>query len=266
MVIDYSRYKALRIEKKGKVAVVTLNRPDALNAFDRTMHWELEDILEDVSKDDDIFAAVLTGSGKMFSCGGDIHYMEERIKNPKSSEITMDNVRHLVSNLVELEKPIIAALNGDAIGLGATVALFCDIIIMSEKARIADAHVKVGMVAGDGGCSIWPFIVGMHRAKEYLLSGDLIQAKEAERIGLVNYVLPAEDVLPKALSMAEKLANLAPKAVRWTKRCLNKHIKESVELIMDSCVSLEYHSMLLDDHKEAVDAFLNKRRPEFTGK
>ena len=264
--MDYSHYRAIKIEMRDKIAILTLNRPESLNAFDDTLHLELEDILEDAAKDDEINALIITGAGKAFSCGGDIRWMHRRLTDPTITQITMDDVRRLVHNILELDKPLIGAINGNAIGLGATVALFCDITIADEKALIGDPHVKMAMVAGDGDSVIWPFLVGINRAKEYLMTGNLISAKEAERIGLVNHVVPSEEVIPKALSLAEVLANGPSKAIRWTKMCLNKPLKDAVNEVLDASISLEYHSLETEDHREAVEAFLQKRAPKFTGR
>jgi len=265
-MVDYSRYQAIKVEKKNKVAVLTFNRPETLNAFDHTLHWELEDILEDVARDEEVHVIVLTGAGRAFSSGGDIRGMERRLTDPSAPRLTIDNARRLIRNILELDKPIIAAVNGDAIGLGATIALFCDIIIAAENARIADPHVRVGLVAGDGGCVIWPFLVGINRAKEYLMTGDLIPAREAERIGLVNRVVSQEELMPTAMALAEKLANGATKAIRWTKLCLNKPLKDAMNEILDTSLSFEWHSMQTEDHREAVRAFLEKRAPQFKGR
>jgi enoyl-CoA hydratase len=156
-------------------------------------------------------------------------------------------------------------LNGVASGLGATIALFCDIIIAAKTARIGDPHVRVGIVAGDGGCVIWPLLVGPARAKEYLLTGDLVNAEEAERIGLINRVVAPEELYPTALALAQRLAAGAPKAIGWTKLSVNRWLKEGLNLIMDASLGLEWITFGTEDHREAVDAFLEKREPKYKG-
>jgi len=264
-MIDYSRYQTIKVEKADKVAILTLNRPQNLNAFDALLHRELEDVLEDVAKDEEVNVVILTGAGRAFSSGGDIKMMEERLKDPSVPRVPIEGARRLILNILNLEKPIIAAVNGHAVGLGATVALFCDIIIAAEDARRGDAHVRVGRVAGDGGAVIWPLLVGVAKAKEMLLTGDLITAAEAERMGLINKVVPREEVMPTALALARRLANGPTKAIRWTKSCLNKRVKDEVNLVLDTSLSLEWLSMGSEDHKEAVRAFLEKREPQFKG-
>lgn len=167
--------------------------------------------------------------------------------------------------MINIEQPLIAAINGHAIGLGATLALYCDITIISETAKIGDPHVKVGLVAGDGGAVIWPLLCGLSRAKEYLMTGALITGTEAERIGLVNHSVPNDQVMPKALEMAHTLAGLPARAIRWTKLSCNKRLKEDVNLMLDVSLATETLTFLSADHKEATQAFVEKRTPNFKG-
>ena len=262
--MDYSRYELIKVEKEGKVAILTLNRPEALNAINTQLHTELEDIFADVTRDDEINAVVLTGAGKAFSAGGDVKGMgtspAERLKRSPLSY-----AKRLIHNLVEVEQPIIAAVNGHAIGLGATIALFCDTIIASEQAKIGDPHVRVGLVAGDGGAVIWPLLCGLARAKEYLMTGDLLTATEAERIGLINHVVTPDEVMPKAMELAQRLANGPTKAIRWTKLACNKRLRDEVNLVLEAGLAVETISMFTEDHKEATQAFVEKRAPKFKG-
>jgi len=268
-VIDYSRYQTLLIEKDGDgVAVVTLNRPEKRNAVNDQMHGELEAIFVDLSNDDEVRAVVLTGAGSAFCAGGDVEGMKsgDFLASTKGPTVPFRQVRRLVLNLLEVEQPIVAAVNGDGAGLGATIPLFCDVIVMAETARLADTHVRMGLVAGDGGVVIWPWLVGMARAKEYLLTGGWIDGREAERIGLVNYAVPQEQVLPKAMELARRLALNAPLAVRWTKYSVNKLLREHVNLALDSSMFLEAATMGSEDLQEAANAFFEKRKPEFRGR
>jgi len=264
--MDYSRYEFIKVEKDGKVAIFTLNRPEALNAVNSQLHNELEEIFADVSRDDDVNVVVLTGAGRAFCAGGDVKGMDARqTDDPLKTRTTLRNAKRLIHNLLEVEQPIISAVNGHAVGLGATIALFCDIIIASENAKFGDPHVKVGLVAGDGGAVIWPLLCGLAKAKEYLMTGDLISAAEAERIGLINYVVPPDEVMPKAMGLAHRLANGPTKAIRWTKLACNKRLRDEVNLVLDTSLAVETISMLTEDHKEATRAFTEKREPEFKG-
>ena len=265
--MDYSRYQTLLIEKDEEgVAVVTLNRPEKRNAVSNQMHKELEDIFADLTNDDEVRAVVLTGAGSAFCAGGDVEGMDSGEFRPAGPRVPFHMVRHLVANLLEVEQPIVAAVNGDGAGLGATIPLFCDIIVMAEDARLADTHVRMGLVAGDGGVVIWPWLVGMARAKEYLLTGQWIDGREAERIGLVNYAVPGEQVLPRAMEIARRLAQGAPMAIRWTKYAINKILRDHVNLALDTSMFLEAATMSSEDLAEAARAFYEKRKPQFRGR
>jgi enoyl-CoA hydratase len=258
----YSTLETIVVRKDNGVATITLNRPDSRNAVSRRMHTELSEIWPRVSKDPEIDAVVLTGAGKAFCAGGDVKGMDAgAFKNPG---LNTTEARLLVTTLLEVEQPIIAAINGDAIGLGATLALFCDITVASETARIADPHIKVGLVAGDGGAVIWPHLIGPNRAKEFLMRGNMINGADAARMGLVNYAVPAGEVMKKANELARELADGPRWAIRWSKVSVNKVLKESVNLVLDASLAYEEISMTLADHKEAARAFVEKRKPVFS--
>ncbi len=258
-MIDYNKFKSLKVEKDGKVAIITLNQPDKLNVFDGPMHHDVESIFNEITFDETVNAIVLTGAGRMFTAGGDIKMMQEGDMPPVEEGI------RLINHLLKVKQPIIAAVNGHAIGVGATVALFCDIVVASEKAKIGDPHVSVGLVAGDGGCIIWPLLIGINRAKEMLLTGKLITAKEAATMGLVNHCVSPEAVMSKALELAHGLADGPAKAIQWTKMSLNKKLIEEVNSVLPTSIGFEYLSAGTKDHKEAVAAFLEKRKPVYTG-
>lgn len=266
--MDYSRYQCLKIEKADRVATVTLNRPDTGNRIEHRFHVELQDIWADLARDREVNAILLTGSGRYFSVGGNVKGMQDRPGGDVFEEGEMlepGGGRRIVQNILDCEQPIVCAINGDCIGLAATVALLCDITVASQTARIADPHVKIGLVAGDGGAVIWPMLVGPNRAKEFLMRGNLISAVDAERMGLVNYAVPQDQVLPRARELAQELADGAPWAIRWTKLAVNKSIKDQFNLIMDASYALEMCTFQTSDHREAVRAFVEKRKPRFTG-
>ncbi|MCE2464398.1 MAG: enoyl-CoA hydratase/isomerase family protein [Dehalococcoidia bacterium] len=256
-MVDYGRYKNLIVDKADKVATLTFNRPERLNAFNWELHSELEDVLLDLNVDEEVHAIVITGAGRAFSAGGDLRGMQDDLDQPPMKRIPMYHGRLLVMNLMEVRQHNIPAVNGDAEG--------CDVIMASETARIGDPHVRVGLVAGDGGAIIWPALVGVAKAKELLMTGDLVPASEAERIGLVNRVLPQEEVLPAAMEMATRLENAATWAIRWTKHSINKQLRAQMEMTLDMSLALESLTYISDDHKEAVAAFLEKRKPNYTG-
>jgi len=266
--IDYSDYEFLKIEVTERVATITINRPESLNAVHNGLHHELERIWLDLGADRDVNAILLTGAGRAFCAGGDIKAMagggsSSATGKPKKNTrgpITGTNVRRLIENMIDVEQPIICAINGDAIGLGASLALLCDITVVSEKARFADTHVKIGIVAGDGGAVIWPLLIGPHRAKEFLMRGTFISGAEAGRIGMVNYALPAEQVMIKAREIAQELADGPSLAIRWTKLSVNKWLKEQANLILDASLAYEMVSFNSKDREKAVKAFMQKRK------
>ncbi|MBI4289068.1 MAG: enoyl-CoA hydratase/isomerase family protein [Chloroflexi bacterium] len=265
-MVDYGRYTTLKIEKADRIATVSLNRPQSLNAIDMVMHRELEDIWLDLMADDEVHVAVLTGAGRCFSAGGNLKEMVEAYKTGKPYT-TLHGARRLIMNILDMEKPVIAAVNGDAIGLPANILLFSDIIVAAEDARLGDPHVsRVGLVAGDSGAIVWPLLAGLNKAKELLLTGDLITAKEAERLGIINYALPREQVLPKAIEFARRLAFGPTRAIRWTKVCINKRLRDEVNLVLDASLGIEYAvTFWKEDHGEAIESFVEKRETQFKG-
>jgi len=264
--MDYAHYQTdhhLKIELDAGVAIVTLNRPEKRNAVDLAMHSGIEHALTELSYDNEVGAIVLTGAGKAFCAGGDLtdFYPDDHTFR--------DSMRSKRINwaLLHCETPLIAAINGVAAGLGATIALMCDVSFMADTARIGDTHVRAGLTAGDGGQVIWPLLVGPNRAKEYLMAGELIPASEAGRIGLVNHVVPAEDLMDHAMAYARKLANGAQAAVRWSKMAINKMIEQQQVASLDFGIATEFMcSEGTEDIHEARRAFQEKRDPQFKGR
>ena len=264
--ISYDQYEGLLVEKKDKILTVTLNAPESSNAFSAAMHRSMSRIWDDIADDPEVNVVVLTGAGKAFSAGGNIIAMQQKIDDPSIWDATTaPEAKHLVFRMLECDKPVIARLNGHAIGLGATVALLCDIIIAAEHAKIGDPHVNAGLVAGDGGSLMWPQLIGYARAKEFLFTGDLMTAADAQRIGLINHVVPADQLDEKVYGLAKRIAAGAMKSIRWTKQVMNVPLRQIAHSTMDLSISLETQSNLSKDHQEAVSAFGQKRKPNFTG-
>lgn len=260
---DYSRFQNILVQRSGGVATLTLNRPDRLNAVNAEMRGEIQDVFGQVARDPDINILVLTGAGRAFCAGGDIGEMS-------SGQIWVHNdlmhVDRIAAIMLDVPQPIIGAINGDAVGLGATMALLCDVTFVADTARIGDPHVKVGLVAGDGGALVWPLLVGPSRAKEYLMTGDLVPAVEAERMGLINHAVPAAEVQSRAMAYAQKLAEGPTLAVRWTKLAVNKHVRHVANLVLELSMATELLTAKSEDHKEASQAFLEKRKPRYKGR
>ena len=203
--MDYSSYKHMQFERRERILTITLNRPP-MNPIHYELHNELSRLWYQVQVDTECDVVILTGAGEVFSAGGDIPMMQRRIDDPELFNRKNLEMKQMIFGLLDLEKPIIARINGDCIGLGATLALMCDIMIAVDTARFGDPHVRMGYVAGDGGAVIWPQLIGYARAKEYLLTGDMLDAKEAERIGLINYAVPRDQLDAKVNAFADKLA------------------------------------------------------------
>lgn len=264
--LDLSSYRAISLERSGRILYATLNRPQSLNAVDETMHTELARLFVDCSVDPDSDVVVLSGAGRAFCAGGDIEWMQTLVDDPGAFERTAREGKAIVFSLLDCEKPVIAKVNGHATGLGATLALFCDVIFAAEHAKIGDPHVSVGFVAGDGGAVIWPQLVGYARAKEYLMTGDLIAARDAERIGLINHAVPGEELDAAVAAFAARLSKGAVKAIRWTKMSVNIGLKQLAHSIMDASLAYEALSNATGDHQEAINAFREKRKPVFRGR
>ena len=192
--------------------------------------------------------------------------MRERLQQSDRFESGYKNGKKILQGILDCTKPIICRMNGDAMGLGATIALYCDIIIADRTARIADPHVKVGLVAGDGGAMIWPQLIGYARAKQYLLTGDMLTAEDAAQIGLINFAVPAEELDAKVAEWANKFARGAPKAISWSKATINIGLKMQLAAMVDAGFALEVVSSRTEDYAEAVHAFYDKRKPQFRGK
>jgi enoyl-CoA hydratase len=263
-MVDFTRYRTIRHERRDRVLTLILNRPEALNAVDGEMHAELTQVFFDAANDPLSDVIVLTGEGKAFSSGGDIRWMQSIID--EGFDLTAREAKRIIVSLLDCEKPIIARINGHATGFGATLALFCDIIIAAETAKIGDPHVQVGFTAGDGGAVIWPQLVGYARAKEYLMTGDLMTAVEAARIGLINHSVPSEELDNRVYGLATRLVEGSQVAIRTTKMSINIGLKQLVASIMDACLAYEALSNGSRDHQEAVSAFRERRKPVFRSK
>lgn len=260
--IDFGRYKHIAFERRGRILTCILNDPDNLNSIAGPMHNELADMWVDVAKDTLSDVIVLTGAGRVFSAGGNFDHIENVRKNKLFSD-DMRTGKRLVLGALDCDKPVICKLNGDAVGLGATVALFCDIIFAADTARLSDPHVNIGLVAGDGGAIIWPQLMGFARAKHYLFTGERMTAAQALDFGLINFVCPREELDQQVQDYADRLASGATDAIRWTKILTNLPLKEVANKLIDPCFALEGMSMDHPDHEMALNAVMNRQKPDF---
>ena len=258
-------YKTLIYEKRENIGVLTINRPDKLNAISNELTEELEVFLDDVEKDGELRVLVITGGGeKAFVAGADIQELKER--DAVVGRRVSGKRQELFARIENLSVPVIAAVNGYALGGGLELALACSIRICSERAQFGAPEVKLGIIPGDGGTQRLPRLVGLGRAMEMILTGDFIDAQEAYRIGLANKVVPHESLMEKVMELAEKIAQKPPLAVRYAKEAVNR----SLEGAGLSGYALESYLHALacttQDKKEGVAAFLEKRKPVFCGR
>jgi enoyl-CoA hydratase len=262
----FNDYEHLQFRRQGRVLTIVMNRPEVKNAANVRMHRELSTVFRHAQADEASDIVVLTGAGDAFSSGGDIRAMRDKIADRTLWNDTVNEARSLFYSILDMEKPFIARINGAATGLGATLAVYADISIASEGAVIGDPHVKVGLVAGDGGALMWPMLVGFQRAKELLFLGDNISAVEAARIGLISRAVPAAQLDDEVDALVTRLLKLPPFALRGTKKAINHTLKGLALATFEYGVSLETQSQLTRDHAEAVDAFIEKRAARFTGR
>jgi len=244
--MDYRDYQHLAFERRPNgVVLITINRPEVLNATNDRLHWELTQIWLTLDADESARVAVVTGAGRAFSAGGDLTMVEANSRDPKRLARTMREASDIVYNMINLEKPVIS-----------------DISIISETARFTDGHTRLGVVAGDHAAIVWPLLCGMAKAKYYLLTSDFIDGKEAERIGLVSLCVPPADLLPRAFAVADNLATGAQQAIRWTKRSLNNWLRMAGP-IFDQSLALEMLTFMDEDVREGAAAIREKRAPRF---
>jgi enoyl-CoA hydratase len=248
------------------VLAVTFDRPDRRNAISPEMHEEMAPLFARIATDREVKVVVVTGAGnKAFCVGADFGGMEANLEAgyPDGNPGLMIGSAQIVQAQLHVPQPMIAAINGDALGLGATMALFSDMVFMADDARIGDPHVKAGIVAGDGGAILWPLLLGLHRGKEFLLTGDMMTGADAHQYGLVNHLVPRAEVVPQAMALAKRLAHGAQVAIQFNKRLANASLVDRVNRVLDASLAMEAITFETSDHREAVRAFLDKREPVF---
>ena len=258
---DYSSYEHLLVEKRDGIAFLTMNRPEVLNATNAKLHNELSRIWLDLGQDPEVRVALITGAGNAFSAAGDFDMIEGSLGNAEAVAQTMQEAGDIVHNMINLDKPVVSAINGVAVGAGLAVALLADISIAAEDARITDGHIRLGVAAGDHAAAVWPLLCSMAKAKYYLLTGDFLDGKEAERIGLVSMAVPAEELIPKAMEVAERLASGPQPAIRWTKKALNQWLRQAAITSFDYSLSMEMMGFFGADVKEGLQALRERRAP-----
>ncbi|MBB2497403.1 enoyl-CoA hydratase/isomerase family protein [Aquipseudomonas ullengensis] len=264
--MKFADYKTLTFERRGRVLNVTFNQPEKLNSFAGESHTELSWLFYDLVEDKESDIIVLTGAGRAFSAGGDIEYMQWLHDNPAEFYRCVREAKRIVNGMLECDKPIICKVNGDAIGLGSTVAVFSDVIFAADTARFGDPHNNVALVSGDGGQIMWPHLMGYARAKHYLFTGEKLTAADAERFGLINKAMPAAELNDFVDAYADKLAAMPVQSLRWSKSTINVPLRQMAASMMDVGMAYENISSQTADHVEAIAAFREKRKPVFNKK
>ncbi|MGE0306360.1 MAG: enoyl-CoA hydratase/isomerase family protein [Acidimicrobiia bacterium] len=249
------------IERDGPVAIITLNNPEMRNAFLDDMDEALRDVWWHLAEDDSVRAVVLTGAGTAFSAGGDIPSFIKSYEDADYRRKSLRGAKRLMDAQIEFPKPVVAAVNGAAVGLGCNVALGCDVVFMAEGAFFADTHVSIGLVCGDGGAVFWPALMGLLRCKEYLLTGDRIPASKALELGLANRVVSEDELMQEALAFATRLAQQPRQAIQETKRALNLHLQDMINRVAPFALSAESESFATDDIKRTIEGFKRKEAP-----
>jgi len=253
-------YENIIFEKEENIAIITFNRPEAMNALNNQTRAEFGQAIEDVAMDDAIKVLILTGSGKAFVAGSDIKEFNE------TTPFAAHNIKRLGEMVEKLEKPVIAAVNGFCLGGGNEIAMGCDIIIASEKAKFGQTEINIGIIPGGGGTQRLPRLIGVCRAKELIYTGDIIRAEEADRLGLVNRVVPMDELMPAAKELAKKIAAKSAAALKLAKTAINRSMQTNLESGLKYEYELYSLSLSLEDKLEGVNAFLEKRAPKFVGR
>ncbi len=256
--MPYAPTPYIKVEQDGAIVTITLNNPDMLNAFVDEMHVRLCEIWWDLGEDDSVKAVIITGAGKAFSAGGNIPDFIRNAEDIDFRRKEMRTARRLMEAMARFHKPVIAAVNGPAVGLGINIALLSDFVFINDATFVADTHVAVGLVAGDGGAVFWPLMMGLMRCKEYLLTGDRIPAAKAVELGLATKAVPAAEVLIEARKMADRLAALPQQALQETKRALNLHMQDYILRVAPFALAAESESFVTPDIDKVIEDFKKK--------
>ena len=248
----------LTIEADGPVRTVLINRPAELNAVNRPLHWALANVWQRLSQDREAKVVVVTGAGRAFSGGGDLGGITSYLDDPVARDESLREGAQIIEEMLRFPLPVIAAVNGPAVGLGCSLAVLCDIVLMSETAHLADPHVSVGLVAGDGGAAFWPLLTPILRSREYLYTGARIPAATAVELGLASRTVPPEELLDQAYALARRLAAQPAEALQSTKRVTNMYLSQALSGAMQAGFAAEAVTMRSAEHRERLLALAKK--------
>jgi enoyl-CoA hydratase/carnithine racemase len=252
---------------EGNVAILTINRPEAKNSFSPEMLTLWRQFLEEAKSDNQVRVIVITGKGDTFCSGGDIREMAEgRLRSWDMKKFLWEGVHRIIFALEDLDKPVIAAINGAAMGAGLDMAIMCDLRVCSDRAKLSESYILLGIVPGDGGAYFLPRLIGIGKALELLLTGDILSPREALEIGLVNRVVDHDRLMEETMTLAERIANKPPLAIRMVKRAVYQGQTSTLRSHLDYISSQIALLSETQDHQEAARSFLEKRKPIFEGK
>ncbi|MEU1983035.1 enoyl-CoA hydratase/isomerase family protein [Nocardia sp. NPDC019395] len=258
--MGYDLPEVLTVTGDGPVRTVTINRPDELNAVNADLHRALAQVWRQLAADTEARVVILTGAGRAFSAGGDLDWITSFLDDPVARDESIREGAEIIEELLRCPLPVIAAVNGPAVGLGASIAILCDIVLISERAHLADPHVAVGLVAGDGGAAFWPLLTPILRTREYLYTGDKIDAATAVEVGLATRVVPAGELLTVARALADRLAKQPQNALSSTKRVVNMHLSQALAGPLQAGFAAEVVTMQSPEHRERLEALRGRAR------
>ena len=250
--MDYDLPTEMTVEADGPIRTVLINRPDDLNAVNQPLHWALANVWRQLAADREAKVVVLTGAGRAFSAGGDLAWITSFLDDPVARDESLREGAQIIEEMLRFPLPVVAAVNGPAVGLGCSVAVLCDVVLMADTAHLADPHVAVGLVAGDGGAAFWPLLTPILRSREYLYTGDRIPAATAVELGLATRTTTPEDLLPEARRVAERLAAQPAGALQATKRVCNMHLSLALSGAMQAGFAAEAVTMQSEEHRELL--------------
>ena len=258
MTHAYDLPEELTVTADGPVRTVTLSRPAELNAVNKDLHWALANVWRQLAADRGARVVILTGAGKAFSAGGDLDWITSFLDDPVARDESLREGAQIIEEILRFPLPVIAAVNGAAVGLGCSVAVLCDIVLVSDRAFLADPHVSVGLVAGDGGAAFWPLLTPILRSREYLYTGDRIPAATAVELGLASRVVPAGELLPQARALARRLSAQPAEALTGTKRVANMYLSQALSGAMQAGFAAERATMATEAHRDRLLALRKK--------
>src|SRR5215469_11061021 len=252
--VHYDLPHELTVTSDGPVRVVTFNRPGQLNAVNRELHWALANVWRQLAADSGARVVIVTGAGRAFSAGGDLDWITSFLDDPAARDESLREGAQIIEEILRFPLPVIAAVNGAAVGLGASIAVLSDIVLISDRAFLADPHVSVGLVAGDGGAAFWPLLTPILRSREYLFTGDRIPAAVAVELGLASRVVPRDALLDEARALASRLAAQPAQALRGTKRVANMYLSQALAGAMQAGFAAERETMLTPEHRARLQS------------